>query len=165
VLLIQSSLSLPFSLHQLIKIIDMRLAKIRANTDGKGGRYIAKIDTSWNSETPFTIPMPLPKVGGQAIKKHSLVEWSYYENVCTFSYTQAWWSWDRWQREIDWMAMSGINLPLALTGYEYVQQRTFERFGVTREEMQEYFTGPGFLAWNRMVNIKGWGGAFPRPAE
>ena len=109
--------------------------------------------------------MPLPKVGGLAIKKHSLVEWSYYENVCTFSYTQAWWGWDRWQREIDWMAMNGINLPLALTGYEYVQQRTFERFGVAREEMQGYFTGPGFLAWNRMVNIKAWGGAFPRRTE
>ncbi len=23
------------------------------------------------------------------------------------SYSSAWWDWDRWQQEIDWMAMSG----------------------------------------------------------
>lgn len=28
----------------------------------------------------------------------------------------AWWDWGRWEREIDWMALNGINLPLALTG-------------------------------------------------
>ena len=39
------------------------------------------------------------------------------------------------------MAMSGINLPLALTGYEYVAQETFARFGLTKEDMSKYFTG------------------------
>ncbi len=28
----------------------------------------------------------------------------------------AWWDWERWEREIDWMALNGINLPLAFTG-------------------------------------------------
>ncbi len=99
---------------------------------------------------------------GKPVRRDSLVQWSYYENVCTFSYTQAWWDWNRWEREIDWMAMSGINLPLSLTGQEYVMQRVFDRFGVSREEMQAYFTGPGFLAWNRMINIKGWAGPLPQ---
>ena len=26
------------------------------------------------------------------------------------------WDWERWEREIDWMALNGINLPLAFTG-------------------------------------------------
>ncbi len=26
------------------------------------------------------------------------------------------WSWDRWEAEIDWMALQGINLPLAFSG-------------------------------------------------
>jgi hypothetical protein len=26
------------------------------------------------------------------------------------------WNWERWSREIDWMAMNGVNLPLAFTG-------------------------------------------------
>ena len=27
-----------------------------------------------------------------------------------------WWGWERWEQEIDWMALQGINLPLAFAG-------------------------------------------------
>ena len=37
-------------------------------------------------------------------------------NVCTPSYTQVWWTWTRWSRELDWMALNGINMALAFTG-------------------------------------------------
>lgn len=47
----------------------------------------------------------------------------YYQNVCTQSYSYAWWDWERWEREIDWMALSGINLALAFLGQELVWQR------------------------------------------
>ena len=32
------------------------------------------------------------------------------------SYSMAYWDWNRWEAEIDWMALQGINLPLAFTG-------------------------------------------------
>ena len=32
------------------------------------------------------------------------------------SYSMAYWDWERWEAEIDWMALQGINLPLAFTG-------------------------------------------------
>jgi alpha-N-acetylglucosaminidase len=32
--------------------------------------------------------------------------------------------------------------------------------GLTDEEMLEQFSGPAFLAWERMGNIRGWGGLF-----
>lgn len=50
----------------------------------------------------------------------------YYQNVCTFSYTSVWWDWTRWEREIDWMALNGINLPLAFTGQEALWQEVGE---------------------------------------
>ena len=37
-------------------------------------------------------------------------------NVCTMSYSAVFWDWARWEREIDWMALQGYNLPLAFTG-------------------------------------------------
>ncbi|MDB4339416.1 hypothetical protein N9995_00270 [bacterium] len=109
------------------------------------------------SAFPLQLPESLPKVG-RPITRTSLVRWGYYENVCTHSYTQAWWDWARWEREIDWMAMNGINLPLALTGQEAVMQRVFLKMGLTKEQITSYFTGPAFLAWNRMINIRNWGG-------
>lgn len=41
-------------------------------------------------------------------------------NVCTVSYSMAWWDWARWEEELDWMALSGINLALAFNGQEYI---------------------------------------------
>jgi hypothetical protein len=43
-----------------------------------------------------------------------------------------WWDWRRWEKEIDWMALQGINLPLAFTGQEAVWQKVFKVYcGVT----------------------------------
>ena len=46
-----------------------------------------------------------------------LAEYRYNMNVCTFGYSYAHWDWKRWEREIDWMALNGINMPLAFNGY------------------------------------------------
>ena len=82
----------------------------------------------------------------------------YYQNVCTVSYSMAWWSWARWEREIDWMAMNGLNFILSFTGQEYVWQKFYTSLGLTDEEIKSFFSGPAFLAWQRMGNIRGWGG-------
>lgn len=37
----------------------------------------------------------------------------------------AWWDWERWEKEIDWMALQGINMPLAFTGQEAIWQKVF----------------------------------------
>lgn len=34
--------------------------------------------------------------------------------------------------------------------------------GLTQSEIDEYFTGPAFLAWGRMGNLHTWGGPLPR---
>ena len=70
----------------------------------------------------------------------------------------AWWDFPRWEREIDWMALNGYNLILSFTGQEYVWQKLFLSIGLTNDEIKEFFSGPAFLAWQRMGNIHGWGG-------
>jgi hypothetical protein len=82
----------------------------------------------------------------------------YYMNVCTVSYSGAWWDWSRWQREIDWMALHGINLPLTFTGQEIVWRQLWLEVGLTDAEIQRWLAGPAFLAWQRMGNIRGWAG-------
>ena len=75
------------------------------------------------------------------------VRFRYYQNVCTFSYSSVWWNWTRWRREIDWMALNGINLPLAFTGQEAIWQRVYHKIGLTQQELDTSFGGPAFLAW------------------
>ncbi|CAN8004413.1 unnamed protein product, partial [Ixodes hexagonus] len=85
----------------------------------------------------------------------------YYQNVCTASYSMVWWNWTRWEQEIDWMALSGINLPLAFNGQEEIWRRTFLKLGLSQAEIDPFFSGPAFLAWQRMGNFRGFGGPLP----
>lgn len=77
-------------------------------------------------------------------------EYIYFQNVCTHSYTYAWWKFEDWRRHIDWMALHGINLVLA-PFQEDVWRELYSELGMTDEEIGQHFTGPAFFAWERMV--------------
>ncbi|XP_065187184.1 alpha-N-acetylglucosaminidase-like [Sycon ciliatum] len=124
-------------------------------------RVVCNSSMTWGrrgSGDNINVPIPLPGSKGFYVRKSSSVKWRYYMNVCTVSYSSVWWDWQRWEREIDWMALHGINFPLAFTGQEHVLAQFFTQLGLTPDEQQDYFTGPAFLAWNRMGNLRKWGG-------
>ncbi|MHB8636508.1 MAG: alpha-N-acetylglucosaminidase [Fimbriimonadaceae bacterium] len=86
----------------------------------------------------------------------------HYYNVCTFGYTMAFWDWRQWEREIDWMALHGINMPLAMTGQERVWENVWMTYGITDLQSLNFFTGPAFLPWHWMGNLNGHGGPMPQ---
>lgn len=63
----------------------------------------------------------------------------YYFNVVTFGYSTPYWDWERWEREIDWMALHGIDMPLALVANEAISARVWRKLGLTDEEISNYF--------------------------
>lgn len=80
----------------------------------------------------------------------------------TFSYTSAFWTWEEWEAQLDWMALRGVNLPLAWVGQEKILVEVFREIGLTDDEILTYLSGPAFQAWNRFGNIQGsWGGDLP----
>ncbi|XP_076439887.1 alpha-N-acetylglucosaminidase-like isoform X2 [Babylonia areolata] len=115
---------------------------------------------TWGGEH-IHLPSPLPPVSSPVVI-NVLDRFRYYQNVCTVSYSSVFWNWTRWERHLDWMAMNGINLPLAFTGQEAIFQRLYMEMGFSNEDMNEFFGGPAFLAWSRMGNIQGWGGPLPQ---
>ncbi|KAG5032072.1 hypothetical protein JHK85_016054 [Glycine max] len=114
----------------------------------------------------FSVPnvgLLLPRVHHAGVSVQRPVPWSYYQNAVTSSYSFAWWDWERWEREIDWMVLHGVNLPLAFTGQEAIWQKVFqEKFNMTTSDLDDFFGGPAFLAWSRMGNLHGWGGPLPQ---
>lgn len=84
-------------------------------------------------------------------------------NYCTFGYSMVWWEWPRWEREIDFMALNGINMPLAVTGIEAIYLRTLLHFGLSREEILAFLSGPAFLPWQYMNNLDSHAGPLPSP--
>lgn len=122
-------------------------------------KYYAGIHLSWNGMRA-KLPAELPVVP-QKERHETTHTLRYYLNYCTFSYSMAFWDWERWQQEIDWMALHGINLSLAITGAETVWYNLLRELGYTRQEINEFIAGPGFLAWWQMNNLEGWGGPNP----
>jgi alpha-N-acetylglucosaminidase len=123
-------------------------------------KYVCNNSISWGwngTGDALVLPQPLPLVSA-AVHMKSPVLYRYYMNVCTVSYSMAWWDWSRWEREIDWMAMNGINLPLAFTGQELIWAQLFMSYNLTEADLDAFFAGAGFLAWGRMGNIQAWGG-------
>mmetsp|Transcript_95364 Transcript_95364/g.199513 ORF Transcript_95364/g.199513 Transcript_95364/m.199513 type:complete len:744 (-) Transcript_95364:46-2277(-) len=109
----------------------------------------------WSTyEALFPEELPLPP----SLNRTRLVKYSYHLNVCTYGYTLVWADWNYWQKHIDWMAMQGINLPLAFLGQEKVFLNTFSKFNISFEDMQQFISGPAFLPWFRMGNLEAWGG-------
>lgn len=119
-------------------------------------KYYAGVHLSWNGMTA-SLPDPLPPV--LVPERHSTDQhWRYYLNYCTHSYSMAFWDWERWEREIDWMALHGINMPLAVTGTDVVWRNVMLRLGYSKDEINAFVAGPAFQGWWLMNNLEGWGG-------
>lgn len=120
-------------------------------------KYHAGVHVAWNNPKPRLSHLKFPKPA--TVERHStdmLVR--YYLNYCTFSYSTAFWDWRRWEQEIDWMALHGINLPLSLTGAATVWRNTLLSLGLDSEQVNRFIAGPAHQAWWLMNNLEEFGG-------
>ena len=119
-------------------------------------KYRLGIHLSWNSmhaTLPTTLPLP------EKAERHDTdIKYRYYLNYCTLSYSMAFWDWQRWEQELDWMALHGINLCLDIVGTDVVWRNVLLRLGYTKAEANAFIAGPAFQAWWLMNNLEGWGG-------
>ena len=118
-------------------------------------------NVSWYDFNPVELPEVLPAVP-EPVKASAGLPVRFFLNYCTFGYTLPWWKWEQWERFIDWMALNGVNMPLAITGQEAVWQKVWRKYGLTDDQIRAYFTGPAHLPWQRMCNIDRWQGPLPQ---
>ncbi|MBN2650767.1 MAG: alpha-N-acetylglucosaminidase C-terminal domain-containing protein [Spirochaetales bacterium] len=115
---------------------------------------------SWREDN-LQIDLPLKKVD-KDVKIESPFKYRYIFNYCVFGYSFAFWDWQKWERMIDILAFNGINMPLALLGQEAAWQKTYEKFGLSKSDLNDFFSGPAFFPWQWMGNLDGWGGILPQ---
>ena len=113
---------------------------------------------SWSGNR---IDLPSEPGDGAPVSVTSPFRHHYYFNVVTYGYTMAYWDWERWSREIDWMALHGVDMPLALVANEAISARVWKKLGLTDGEIADYFVGPAHFPWMRMGNISHHDGPLP----
>lgn len=122
-------------------------------------KYTCKVHFSWFGDQiklPTVLPAPEKEIRNRINGKFRV-----YMNYCTFSYSAAWWDWKRWERELDYMAMNSINMPLAVVGLEAVWYNTLLKFNFSDQEARKFLAGPGHSAWQWMQNLQSYGGPLP----
>lgn len=90
-------------------------------------KYYCLTTVSWYADIAVEIPEELPMVDEKVVSE-ARVDTRFFLNYCTYGYTMPWWQWKEWERFIDWMALNGINMPLAITGQEAVWYKVWSKW-------------------------------------
>lgn len=119
-------------------------------------KYYCKVSITQVGDQ-VTMPKSIVKVGSK-VHKECKVALRYAYNYCTMSYSMAFWGEDEWRKELDWLALNGVNIVLDITGQEEVWREFLSALGYTHEEIKDYIAGPAYYAWAYMANLSGYGG-------
>ncbi|MDO5036245.1 MAG: alpha-N-acetylglucosaminidase [Porphyromonas sp.] len=123
-------------------------------------RELCHVNVSPHSYEDVALPTRLPDAQ-EPLEGEATVPERFFLNYCTFGYSMPFWKWSDWERLIDWMALNGVTMPLAITGQERVWLNVWTELGLDPEDVKAYFTGPAHLPWHRMNNIDRWEGPLP----
>ena len=119
-------------------------------------KYIAHLQISPNGDQlgdGRSLSLP-----DSAIEMSTAYPWRYALNENVDGYTSPYWDWPRWQREIDVLALSGINAMLVERGTDMVLYRTFREFGYSDREIRAWISQPAHQNWQLMGNLCCFGG-------
>ena len=116
--------------------------------DGRG-------ELSWNGGD-YSLPTTLPPA--TAADGRSPFRYRFAYNYCTHGYTMANWHWPQWEREVDWLALHGVNQALVIEGQEQVWIDALRPFGYSDLDVRRWLVLPAHQPWQFMSNMESYGG-------
>ncbi|MFE0022260.1 alpha-N-acetylglucosaminidase [Amycolatopsis sp. NPDC059021] len=119
-------------------------------------REVAKADISWTGQQ-LNLPRRLP-APDQPILRRADVPHRFAFNDTNDGYTAPYADWAYWEREIDVLALHGINEVLVYLGQDEVYRRTFREFGYGDADVRAWVPGPAHQPWWLLQNMSGFAG-------
>jgi len=115
-------------------------------------KYVAHLQVSPNGVQlgPANVVLPAPQ---SPIEKPALYPWRYALNENVDGYSTPYWDEERWQHEIDILAVSGTNAILIERGMDLVLYQTFRDFGYSDEAIRNWIVQPAHQNWQLMGNM------------
>ncbi len=122
-------------------------------------KYVARVQISPNGDRVGSAAFPLPRA---VIERSTPYAYRLALNENVDGYSAPYWSWPRWQREIDVLALSGINAVLVERGTDGVLYRTYRDLGYSDVEIRRWIAAPAHQNWELMGNLCCYGGPLSR---
>ncbi len=124
-------------------------------------KYYCNSQISWDGVDQVNLPAQLPPVVPKikAVSPHP-IRWAY--QPATFAYASPYWNWTKWEREIDFLALSGITHALVLPGQEAIWQATWKAFGYSDDEIRKWLVMPAHAPFQSTGNMESYGGPVPQ---
>ncbi len=123
-------------------------------------RHIAKVHFSWNGDCSRGASYIVPT---RKVTVPQALPFNYAYNYCTLSYTTAAWDKARWERELDLLALNGVQYVLVTSGLEKVWQNFLTDLDYPPEKIRKFIPSPFYAAWWNMGNLEGEGGPISQP--
>ncbi|MER5934885.1 alpha-N-acetylglucosaminidase [Streptomyces sp. NPDC002054] len=120
-------------------------------------QHVAGADIGWPGDSLGELPEVLPAVP-EPVTRSALVPHRYALNDTDDGYSGAYRSFAQHQRQIDLLALHGVNEVLVQAGAEYPYYRALQGFGYTAGELLEWIPGPAHQSWWLLQNLTGFGG-------
>jgi alpha-N-acetylglucosaminidase len=115
-------------------------------------KYVAHLNVSTNGSQLGAPGLQLPAVP-QPIQNSAFSPFRYAFNENTDGYTTPYWSFERWQREIDILALSGVNAILIQRGNDLAVYQAFLAMGYRDADIRSWITHPAHQNWQWMGNM------------
>ena len=127
-----------FEIESVGKKIAVRGTTLSCISAGLGWylKYYCNSGTFWTVERN-KISLPLPTIEQKIVKQTSM-PYRYYMNHCVDRYTYRYWDWQRWEKELDWMALNGANIGMLFLDRMAVMHKLAEDLGV-EETYNRYY--------------------------
>ncbi|CQR60670.1 alpha-N-acetylglucosaminidase [Streptomyces leeuwenhoekii] len=120
-------------------------------------KYTAKVDIGWPGRSTAKLPRVLPAPAA-AVRKDALVPHRFALNDTDDGYSGAYRDWASYERQIDLLALHGVNEVFVQMGADAVYYETLQEFGYSADELRKWIPGPAHQPWWLMQNMSGFGG-------
>ncbi|KAA2257559.1 alpha-N-acetylglucosaminidase [Solihabitans fulvus] len=119
--------------------------------------HVAMVDVGLTGDSLGRLPATLPAVPAP-VTLTSAVAHRYALNDTDDGYSGPYRDFASYQREIDLLALHGINEVFVQVGAELPYYQAFQRFGYTGAELRGWFPAPAHQPWWLLQNLSGFGG-------
>lgn len=120
-------------------------------------KYTAKVDIGWPGDSTSKLPRKLP-APEKTVRQDASVPHRFALNDTDDGYSGAYRDWKSYEKQIDVLALHGVNEVFVQMGADAVYYDTFQEFGYTKNELTSWIPGPAHQPWWLMQNMSGFGG-------